>query len=168
MAVELGQTASATSSGVPHALRVHGIEYDLTALQGLAQSYPAIGAHGHVHSPITSTTSNSNSHGDSVLRVESVQQTSSAGTRTTVAHGGQLGATGSLAWQGEIVQLKGCDCVNNDVEIYYNLLLTMLHYCRTLRELGEQIVQLETEQNRKIAEVKFIARIKSLYTFISY
>ena len=93
VAAELGQTVSGTSSGVPHAQRVHGIEYDLSALQSLAQNYPYVGAHGHTHSP---------SH-------ESAPPagTLSASVRTTVAHGGQLGASGSLAWQGEIDQLKG-------------------------------------------------------------
>ena len=91
MAAELGQTVSGTSLGVPHAQRVHGIEYDLSALQSLAQNYPYIGTHGHTHTP---------SH-------ESAPPAGSASVRTTVAHGGQLGASGSLAWQGEIDQLKG-------------------------------------------------------------
>ncbi len=95
MAAELGQTASCTSSGVPHAQRVHGIEYDLSALQSLAQNYPFVGAHGHTHSP---------SH-ESGPPAGSVNVSGSV--RTTVAHGGQLGASGSLAWQGEIDQLKG-------------------------------------------------------------
>lgn len=148
MAAELGQTTSGTSSGVPHALRVHGIEYDLSALQSLAQNYPYMGAHGHAPSPGVEG------------RTESTTQTSSAGMRTTVAQGGQLGSTSSLAWQGEIDQLKGyvvnfiiCLSVVNFNFVRATHFVAPYPNFRTLRDLGEQINQLETEQNRKIAEV---------------
>lgn len=120
MAAELGQTSSSTSSGVAHALRLHGVEYDLTALQGLCQNFPAFGAHaGSAHAAAGNEEAPA---GDRAV---------ASGARTTLATGGQLGSSSSLAWQGDLDQLKG-----------------------SLRELGDQIGQLEAEQNRKIAEIE--------------
>lgn len=105
---------------MPHGLRLHGVEYDLTALQGLCQNFPAFGSHsGSAHSAVNSE--------DVAVSERSVV----AGARTTLATSAQQGATSSLAWQGELDQLK-----------------------RSLRDLGDQISQLEAEQNRKIAEIE--------------
>lgn len=121
MAAELGQTFSSTSSGVPHALRLHGVEYDLTALQGLCQNFPAFGAHaGSAHAAVGS---------EEVT--PAADRAVASGARTTLSTGGQLGSSSALAWQGDLDQLKG-----------------------SLRELGDQIGQLEAEQNRKIAEIE--------------
>lgn len=101
MAAELGQTYSSSSNGVAHAQRVYGVEYDLSALLGLYQSFPALASHSLPHPTSASATASVNG------ATEQNAQQSNSVALTTLSSGAQQGASSSLAWQGDLEQLRG-------------------------------------------------------------